>query len=288
MDPSLRKVFVPIFGAKPDFQEHTAFFVEPDGQPRMIFRPFEPPSRLHTFDFLRKFRPDDLSAGNAVHIAGPGMEVEYRVDWADARTHALVMQHFVRLIGLKANAILSAPLYSSHSLGDLAAADNGSVTLQVFCHEDLQVRRGTSRGIAAAAIEWANTHMRSLPAILEQRRVNLAFHIANAERTAPNPAMSLLTAWSGLETLFAIDREQTFRLSLMLAYYLETDPKLRKQVFDEARSSYNARSAVTHGRKIKDEDVNAAVGWTIQTLRRCLVRAIESGALPETDSLFFA
>jgi hypothetical protein len=138
-------------------------------------------------------------------------------------------------------------------------------------------------------LRWTVTNLnRSVLQLDRDERLLVAFQSITAERFAHSPSMSLLTLWSGMEALFAIDREQTFRLSLMAAYYLENENAPREKLFEQMRDAYKVRSAVTHGRKKDKGAMVESIDFVASVLRRCLLRAFETQQLPTTKGLFFS
>ena len=90
--------------------------------------------------------------------------------------------------------------------------------------------------------------------------------------------------WSGIEGLFQIDFELSFRLSIYIAKYLSPRSRARqKAIFEEVKKLYGIRSKAVHGGKLKEP--NDAVKNSLEMLRRLVVKSAERGALPKSDEL---
>ncbi len=98
------------------------------------------------------------------------------------------------------------------------------------------------------------------------------------------PRAQLALLWSGIEGLFGIDYELSFRLSLYIAKYLAPRNRVRqKAIFNNVKKMYSIRSKAVHGGKLKSP--NDSVQESIKILHRLVVKSAEMGRLPETDDL---
>ena len=81
----------------------------------------------------------------------------------------------------------------------------------------------------------------------------------------------LIDYWVALEALFLPDifQELSFRASLRIAYYVAGTPDEREEVFRKMRLSYDIRSDVVHGQRLK-ADVSEVASDTEEILRRAL------------------
>jgi hypothetical protein len=289
MNPDLNVVYVPVVGATVDFDEYPTDF--PGERPIFIFRrldwgksPLDPPSRI------AKFMKDEYTLTYAQFLGPSHFEIEYRTSWAsESNLLAPYFSHFLSVLMLRAHCNLAASIYSTLSLQYLDTLPNKTLSLHVFNNEDTHYRRAEQGVITKSDVDWAVLHYHEFSRIIgDNAQLWIAYEAVRAERFAHVPTMSLLTLWSGLEAFFAIDREQSFRLSLMISYFLESEPAKRKELFEKTLKEYGMRSAVAHGRKHKRAEVEDSVNWTASILRRCLVKTIETKAFPTRDSLLFS
>jgi len=74
------------------------------------------------------------------------------------------------------------------------------------------------------------------------------------------PAPQLAIIWSGIEALFGIDTELSFRVSLYSARFLEPEDRSKQvEVFSTVRELYKVRSRAVHGARIKGDAGDAVV-----------------------------
>lgn len=286
MNTPLETVYVPVTGATLDFDEFVA--VGADDSPFATFRKLHWPGGLLAPGRIEKFYRDAETLTNAQLISRSTFEIEYRVFSGTFADHSAFVTVYLQLLMIKAGCRLAASCYATHSLALIDAMKPKLIEIKVFDREATYFNRPSMAIVPLDAIKWASANIVNfLHHNADNDRLMLAFHSLGVERFAHSPPMALLTLWSGLEALFAIEHEQTFRLSMMAAYYLEDTSDARKNLFEEMRSAYAMRSAVTHGRKQKPRDVANGTAWIASILRRCVVRAIETKSLPTTNSLFF-
>ena len=100
------------------------------------------------------------------------------------------------------------------------------------------------------------------------------------------PRVQLAVIWSGIESLFNVNTEVSFRISLYIANFLgETETQLQ-QIFKQERKMYSLRSSAVHGNKTKD-NLESAVLESANLLNRILRRCAELNKLPDVDNLVF-
>lgn len=88
---------------------------------------------------------------------------------------------------------------------------------------------------------------------------NTARHCLSTSRWHTIPRTRLAILWPGIEGLFKIDSEITFRISLYIAYFLEPDnPLKRRQIFNDVKKLYRIRSRAVHGGKVSIGTSDAA------------------------------
>ena len=90
--------------------------------------------------------------------------------------------------------------------------------------------------------------------------------------------------WAGIEGLFGVDSEITFKLSLGVAKFLGDNPDEQRAIFQNTKGLYKARSKAVHGGKIKT-DGGTAISESAALLNRLLVKAAELGRLPDIEQL---
>ncbi len=92
--------------------------------------------------------------------------------------------------------------------------------------------------------------------------------------------------WSGIESLFNVNTEVSFRISLYIANFLGENEAQAQQIFKQVRKIYSSRSSAVHGNKTKD-NLESAVEESANLLTRILRRCAELNKLPDVDNLAF-
>ena len=101
------------------------------------------------------------------------------------------------------------------------------------------------------------------------------------------PRVQLAILWAGIESLFRINNELSFRISLYIAKFLgNEDSNEEKRLFDEVKSLYKSRSSAVHGDNIKG-DINSLVTRSATLLNKLIVKCIEINELPNVESLIY-
>jgi len=101
------------------------------------------------------------------------------------------------------------------------------------------------------------------------------------------PRVQLAVLWEGIESLFPISAELSFRISLYTALFLAGDDKsVAKQVFENTKELYNARSAAVHGGKIKGNEATI-VAKSADLLNQLIRKCAEKRSIPQINNLLF-
>jgi hypothetical protein len=112
-----------------------------------------------------------------------------------------------------------------------------------------------------------------------------AVHCMASFHWHPHPRPRLALLWAGIEGLFGIESELSFRLSLLSAKFLEPDDSAAaREVFKQVKDLYKARSKAVHGSEMKG-DANALINDSATLLKKLLRRCVECQALPDSEGL---
>ena len=136
-------------------------------------------------------------------------------------------------------------------------------------------------------VKWIGAHYAKARKLIDNDAFSTAVHALASYRWHSMPSVQLAILWSGIEALFRVSSEVSFRVSLYVANYLEEDNvEKAKNLFASIRKLYNFRSSAVHGGKIKD-DINTQVSQSALLLNRLIRRCAELGSLPDTKKLVF-
>jgi Apea-like HEPN len=149
--------------------------------------------------------------------------------------------------------------------------------------------RGLSRDdphkITEEEADWLARNMSYARSLLDQPSFQTSVHRLASFRWHSLPRVRLAILWAGIEGLFGVDSEITFRLSLYIARYLFPDDAAKRlETFNTIKRLYKQRSAAVHGSRIKG-DVAISVAKSATILQRLVRQCVEKRALPQTEIL---
>ncbi|MBF6615991.1 MAG: hypothetical protein ITG07_04615 [Candidimonas sp.] len=111
----------------------------------------------------------------------------------------------------------------------------------------------------------------------------LAADSLDAGQFVPNHALTLVSLWAALEAIFSPSTsELKFRVSALIAAYLEPPSAKRLELQKQVASLYNMRSAAAHG-KPRHEPEHLLKSFEL--VRRVLVHMIHDAAVPTKELL---
>lgn len=136
-------------------------------------------------------------------------------------------------------------------------------------------------------VEWIRKHYSTAHNLMDKDAYRDAVHAMSSYKWHSMPRVQLAIIWSGIEALFNVNNEISFRISLYIANFLAGENKAgAKDLFSKARKLYASRSSAVHGGKIKG-DLRELVSDSAVLLNRIIRKCAELGELPDTDNLIF-
>lgn len=133
---------------------------------------------------------------------------------------------------------------------------------------------------------WLERHYKTAYELLEKENFQTAVHTMASYRWHSVPRVQLAVIWSGIESLFNVTTEVSFRISLYIANFLGETEVEAQQIFKQIRKMYSSRSSAVHGNKTKD-NLESAVVESANLLNRILRRCAELNKIPNVDDLVF-
>lgn len=133
---------------------------------------------------------------------------------------------------------------------------------------------------------WLEKYYKTAYKLLEKDSFQTAVHTMASYRWHSVPRVQLAVIWSGIESLFNVNTEVSFRISLYIANFLGENEAQAQQTFKQVRKMYSSRSSAVHGNKTKD-NLESAVEESANLLTRILRRCAELNKLPDVDNLAF-
>ncbi|MBC8096133.1 MAG: hypothetical protein H7Y43_10000 [Akkermansiaceae bacterium] len=146
------------------------------------------------------------------------------------------------------------------------------------------LNRGKLKKVTPAKQRWITDHYKSAKVLMDEDRYSDAVHCLWSYRWHSIPRAQLALLWSGIEGLFGVNNELSFRLSLYAARFLSPRSRTRqKAIFSSTKKLYSVRSKAVHGGKL--EDTSQSVERSVDLLRELVMKCAMRESLPKTDEL---
>lgn len=136
--------------------------------------------------------------------------------------------------------------------------------------------------------EWIQKYFSSGYELLTNNTVFMDTVSAMSQyRWHPHPRIKLAVLWSGIEGLFNIHSEISFRLSLYIANYIYPDDKQQRlRLFNHVKTLYGHRSVAVHGSTMTEKS-RQSVQDSAALLNHLIRICVERNELPNTSELVF-
>lgn len=196
-----------------------------------------------------------------------------------------VAQTVLFLLRLGVNPATTLPAFSNHAFATLITVKDDDAHLLPYevqqRHFPLNVDKSVANpeGISWVSERWQVTHK----LMLENAEFSLAVEAIDSGQFIRQPALALVSLWGSLEALFSPSTaELKFRVSSLIAAFLEPPGSSRHRLQKEIAKLYDKRSAAAHGKPKHNSDDLLA---TFNLLRRVLLTIIEHGKVPSKEDL---
>ncbi len=110
-------------------------------------------------------------------------------------------------------------------------------------------------------------------------RFRFALGAAVDWRFATDMRAAIARIWAGIESLFNVNSELVYRISLMTSTVLAPRGEQLLQAFAKVRGLYGIRSKAVHGEVLSDEKLTGALDDSFNILRHLLLDAVERGSV---------
>jgi len=134
---------------------------------------------------------------------------------------------------------------------------------------------------------WLGKYFSNAQMLIERDAFMTSVHSLASYKWHTLPRVQLAVLWAGIESLFGINNELSFRISLYTSKLLgEGDKEQEKSIFAEVKTLYTARSSAVHGSKVKG-DINSLVKKSADILNKLIRKCCENNSMPDIGSLIF-
>ena len=143
-----------------------------------------------------------------------------------------------------------------------------------------------SRAIPASELDWTLQNLAVFDVLNKTSPAyNLAVESLCMYNHQSNLRMAAAMLWSGIEALFGIKGELTYRLAAYIAALLESPGPARYELFCGVRKQYNIRSRIVHGDTSDLGAIRDHVVVTREILSRLICRITQDQGVPSTEAL---
>ncbi len=181
---------------------------------------------------------------------------------------------------------ISAAVISKQSLSEMSATSAKEVQLFPFETQSRGIffESKLGRSITVDRLYWIRDSWISSAKLANTRKeFRLAVEALDQAHFVHDHALGILLVWAALEGLFSPSRtELRFRVSALIASFLEPPGSRRRELQAEVIKLYDARSFAAHDRSSMDR---RALGESMSLLRRIIIKMISGCHIPSKDEL---
>jgi hypothetical protein len=190
----------------------------------------------------------------------------------------------IALLRLKSSFILSIPVFADRPFQEIPKTSNArlfpfEIETRGSLHSIGEIVELSMDDLSWVAKTWKQS------AFLFQREHNFAqaFQAFDHAPTIASPSLGLLTLWSALEHLFAPSKQELrFRVSALIACYLESSGSDRLQLHKKLLKLYDERSQAAH--TANAVEANSA-SETFLIMKNVLSKIISEDRVPSREFL---
>ena len=236
------------------------------------------------FDIVSKLIKNDIDFSVAV-LSSETLSSQLRITSSDAEQLAVATwnaQWDCILLGALFNCEVMSNLQSDKPVNTQEKATYINITDYAF-HALLR----ECYNLSETDEIWLSSYYCVAMKLIEFDTYRTAVHALASYRWHSMPRVQLAILWSGIESLFNVSTEVSFRVSLYIARFLAGHDDIKaNEVFKKVKKLYNMRSSAVHGNKMK-EDISSFVTESAVLLNQLIIHCAEIGELPNTEKLIF-
>lgn len=197
-----------------------------------------------------------------------------------------VIRWLLAMLRLWASPHISAPVISDISLVQANSAGDHEGRLMPFetAPRVLKIEEPAGRKVDAKCLDWIKANWRYAAALRkEHKELHLAIEALDQAQFMRDPSLALVSLWGALENIFSPTKtELRFRLSALVASYLEAPGPKRLKLQQHVARLYDARTTPSNGGA---EDDPAVLTETFELLRRVIISIIDRRHVPSKEEL---
>jgi hypothetical protein len=185
----------------------------------------------------------------------------------------------VSLVRVRTGAEILIPAVSDRSWSVIAALPPKSCLIQLLEDVPMAKKLGEQAEVQESDLHWVKDNLLAFARLLEQPKFRTAVDALTTHHLQHSERMVAAMLWAGIESLFGIQSELRYRLSILMATALEPTGVKRLEVYRRVKKLYDERSKAVHGGSIDSGDLHAHVLEVKRLLSRLISRYVEIGEL---------
>lgn len=214
----------------------------------------------------------------------PRVSSQMRIVARDDKTHAIIAWNSM-WDALFLSAFTNREVSFNFQCNSRAEEISARSKINIINYAFRGLHSGEPHAVTESEADWLEARFKDVAALTNFPAFQNAIHAMWSFRWHTIPRIQLAVIWAGIEGLFKVDSELSFRISLYCSRFLEpTRDDERKELFQAIRKLYAARSKAVHGAELKG-DVNLSVEESAKLLQRLIRQCVESKGLPDLNQL---
>ena len=190
---------------------------------------------------------------------------------------------FLSALRIRTLADFLVPAVSDHSWATIAAISDGACHVQLLEDVPRARRFSVPVRISESDLDWASQSLIALAELLEVPRFRLAVDCLTTHQHEASLRMTTASLWAGVEALFGINSELRFRLSALVAAFLEPRGAQRITRYRVVKSLYDFRSRAVHGGTLDDAMLSQHIRDVRVMLSALVCKMVEIKRVPSED-----
>ena len=141
-----------------------------------------------------------------------------------------------------------------------------------------------TEALDAAEAKWCQEHFEEFNRLAHgEERFRFALEAAIDWRYAKDPRAAIARIWAGIESLFGINSELVYRVSLFASTIMAERGAARIEAYRRAKSIYGIRSKAVHGEPLSDEKLISGLHDSFEILRTILLDCVSRRHVRKED-----
>ena len=183
----------------------------------------------------------------------------------------------ISLLRVRTQVEFLVPAATNYSWSVIAGLSPNTCNAQFIEDIPTATKLDESYSVSKEDLIWVSDNLILFSRMLEIQNFRLAVECLTTHQHQTSNRMMIAMLWSGIESLFTIHAELTFRLSTFIAALLEPPGARRRDLYARVKKLYAVRSKAVHGAKLTKQQIEEHVIEVRSLLSRLLCLMVEKG-----------